>query len=89
MHSDSKPSREGLTSRRGDKPDLKELTIELGRSDIYINLGKHLDLADGHILFEAILTDDNGSRVIYVDKEDIADCLKESFILGGQGRDKE
>lgn len=88
MRSDPKESRPGLSGKRGEKPDLKELTIEMGRSDIYVNLGKHLDLADGHILFEAILTDDNGSRVIYVDKDDIAECLRDSFILGGQKEEK-
>ena len=78
-----KPTHEGLLGHRGEKPDLKELTIGMGRSDIYVNLDKHLDLEDGHTLFEAILTDDNGSRVIYVDKDDIAECLRESFLLGG------
>jgi hypothetical protein len=89
MHSNAKPSKEGLMGRRGEKPDLKELTIEMGRSDIYISLGKHLDLEDGHVLFEAIITDEQGSRVIYVDKDDIAECLKDSFILGGSGGTKE
>lgn len=74
----------GLTGRRGEKPDLRDLTISLGRSDLYVNLGKHVEMKDGHTLYEAILTDENGSRVIYVDQEDIADCLKESAILGGQ-----
>jgi hypothetical protein len=73
----------GLTGQRGEKPDLRELTISIGRSDLYVNLGKHVEMADGHLLFEAILTDENGSRVIYVDKEDIAECMKDSFVLGG------
>ena len=84
MPSAPKPNHEGLFAQRGQKPDLKELTIGMGRSDIYINLDKHMDLEDGHTLFEAILSDENGSRVIYVDKEDIAECLRDSFVLGGQ-----
>lgn len=83
MRSPSKPPAGGLTGQRGEKPDLRELTISLGRSDLYVNLSKHVDTDDGHMLFEAILTDENGSRVIYVDKDDIAECLKESFVLGG------
>lgn len=84
MKRDPPDPNEGLLSNRRDRPDLKELTLSLGRSDIYVNLGKHVDAPDGHVLFEAILTDDNGSRVIYLDKEDLADCLRESFVLGGQ-----
>ena len=83
MPSHNPPPTGGLTGQRGEKPDLRELTISLGRADLYVNLSKHVDMDNGHMLFEAILTDENGSRVIYVDKEDIAECLKESFVLGG------
>lgn len=84
MKRDPSTPDEGLLGNRRDKPDLRELTLTLGRSDIYVNLDKHVNTPDGHMLFEAILTDDNGSRVIYLAKEDLAECLKESFVLGGQ-----
>ena len=83
MRPTKEPTHGGLTGDRGEKPDLRELTISLGRSDLYVNLNKHVEMDDGHTLFEAILTDENGSRVIYVDRDDIAECLKESFVLGG------
>lgn len=75
------PAPNPLTSARGEKPDLKELTISLGRQDLYVNLDRHINLDDGHILYEAILTDEKGSRVIYVDRDDIAECIRESFFL--------
>ena len=81
MPAPHKAGNEGLLGHRGDRPDLKELTIALGRSDIYVNLDKHIQLEDGHTLYEAILTDDNGSRVIFVDRDDVAECLRESMIL--------
>lgn len=84
MKRDAPEPNEGLLANRKDRPDLRELTLSLGRSDIYVNLDKHVDTPDGHMLFEAILTDDNGSRVIFLDREDLAECIKESFVLGGQ-----
>lgn len=70
---------EGLKLGRHEAPGLKELTIELGESDIYVNTSKRVDL-EGHTLFEAIMTDAHGSRVIFIDREEIVDCLKDSFI---------
>lgn len=84
MRQNGKAPTGGLGGNRKDQPDLRDLTISLGRSDLYINLAKHVKMEDGHFLFEAILTDENGSRVIYVDREDIAACLRESMILGGE-----
>ncbi|MBI2078240.1 MAG: hypothetical protein HYT80_07730 [Euryarchaeota archaeon] len=81
MKRDHEPPAGSLLGNRGDKPDLRELTISMGRSDIYVNLARTVEMDNGHTLFEAILTDDNGSRVIYVDREDIAECLRESFLL--------
>ena len=81
MKRDHQATPANLLGNRSDKPDLRELTISMGRSDIYINLARTVELENGHTLFEAILTDDNGSRVIYVDRDDVADCLRESFLL--------
>jgi hypothetical protein len=61
-------------------PGLKELTIELGDSDIYVNMSRRLDMDNGHTLYEAVLTDATGSRAIYIDRDDIVECLKDSFI---------
>lgn len=81
MPAPHKEGHEGLRLGHRDTPDLKEMTIELGQSDIYINTAKRVDL-EGHTLYEAIMTDPHGSRVIFIDKEEIVDCLKEAFITG-------
>jgi hypothetical protein len=60
---------------------LKEFTIAMGDADLYVNLDRHMDLDNEHVLYEAVLSDPEGSRVIYVDREELEACLKDSPIL--------
>lgn len=73
---------EGFALGRRAPPGVKELTIELGDSDIYVNTSRRIDLDNGHTLFEAVLTDAHGSRAIYIDRDDVVECLKDSFLEG-------
>jgi hypothetical protein len=79
---------EGWTlGRRG--PGLKELTIELGDADIYVNMSRKVELDNGHTLFEAVLTDPTGSRAIYIDLDDVVECLRDTFLTGSQPKSEE
>ncbi len=82
MPAPHKAGPEGLNLGRRTQPGVKELTIELGGADIYINLSRKVDLENGHVLYEAVLTDPHGSRAIYIDKDDIVECLRDVFIAG-------
>lgn len=57
----------------------------MGDADIYVNMSRRIDLDNGHTLFEAVLTDPHGSRAIYIDRDDILECLKETFIPPPEG----
>jgi hypothetical protein len=63
---------------------LKEFTIQMGDADLYVNLERRLDLDNAHTLYEAVLSDQHGSRLIYVDREELAACLADSPILQGE-----
>lgn len=78
-----KGGREGLALGRRSSPALKELTIELGEADVYVNMARRIDLDNGHVLYEAVLTDPHGSRAIYIDREDIVECLRDMFLPAG------
>lgn len=80
MPAPPKAGHEGWSLGRRAPPGLKELTIELGDSDIYVNMARKIELDNGHTLYEAVLTDPSGSRAIYIDRDDIMECLKDSFI---------
>lgn len=62
-------------------PQLKEFTIQVGDADLYVNLDRRLELDQAHTLYEAVLSDQHGSRLIYVDREELAACLADSPIL--------
>lgn len=66
---------------RHTPPGLKELTIEMGDSDVYVNMSRRIDLDNGHTLYEAVLTDPHGSRAIYIDRDDIVEIMRENFLL--------
>lgn len=66
--------------RHQPNPGLKELTIEMGDADVYVNMARRLPLANGHVLYEAVLTDPQGSRAIYVDQDDVVECLRHAFL---------
>lgn len=53
----------------------------MGDADLYVNLDRSLELEEGYRLYEAILSDAEGSRRIYVDREELAECLVNSPIL--------
>lgn len=75
----NRPGAEGWSLQRRTGPQLKELTIMLGDSDLYIHMSRRIDLGNGHLLYEAVLTDQHGSRAIYIDHEDIVDTLQSAF----------
>lgn len=75
-----RPNR-GLPAHERLPPHLKEFTIGVGEADLYVNLDRSLELKDGYVLYEAVLSDEEGSRRIYVDREDLAECLINSPIL--------
>lgn len=77
---------EGWNLGHRDHVGVKELTLELGTADIYINTARKVDLDNGHTLYEAVLTDDTGSRAIYIDKDDVIEALQDMFI--GQAESK-
>lgn len=84
MPAEHRAGHEGLRLGQHHEPDVKEMTIELGESDIYINTAKRVEMDDGHTLYEAIMTDPHGSRVIFVDREEVVDCLKQAFLVGSK-----
>ncbi len=71
----------GLPSHENLPAHLKEFTIAVGEADLYVNLDRSLELEEGYLLYEAILSDADGSRRIYVDREELAECLENSPIL--------
>lgn len=71
----------GLPPAERLPPHLKEFTIAVGNADLYVNLDRALEMEDGYLLYEAILSDAEGSRRIYVDRKELADCLENSPIL--------
>lgn len=83
MPAEPKAGREGWSlGKREAAPGIKELTIELGEADIYVNLARRVDFDDGHALYEAVLTDAHGSRAIYIDREDVVECLRDVVLTG-------
>jgi hypothetical protein len=81
MPAPSKAGHEGWTLGKRNPPGLKEMTIEMGDSDIYVNMSRRIDLDNGHTLYEAVLTDPHGSRAIYIDRDDIVEIMRENFLL--------
>lgn len=76
-----RPPNRGLPAADSLPPHLKEFTIAMGDADLYVNLDRALEVEDGYLLYEAILSDADGSRRIYVDREELAECLVNSPIL--------
>jgi hypothetical protein len=67
--------------REVDHPTLKEFTIAVGDHDLYVNLDRFVEVDADHVLYEAVLTDEEGSHVIYVERDELEACLKDSPIL--------
>lgn len=61
--------------------ELREFTIAMGGSEVHVNLARSIEVEGGQVLYEAFLADPNGSRMIWIDRDDLAACLKSSPIL--------
>lgn len=87
MPAPSKAGHGGWKLRGHSEPGLRELTLEIGNADVYVNMGRRIDMDNGHVLFEAVLTDAQGSRPIYIDREEIVECLRETFLAPSKPED--
>lgn len=59
----------------------------MGDSDVYVKMSNEVSMGGGKVLYEAILTDDRGSRTIFISREEILESLKDMFLKEPKAED--